>query len=307
VNGDPVAAARESQESIELASRVAEMKPDDVAAQEALSHTYQEHGYQEGFAGHHAAAENAVDTAVQIMETQYRLRPTDLAVESHLFDSYASRLAILPYDEPGLAAIEHFLTLAQKSLAYDLRTFSAKNNFTGWRDIALDRNNLGIISYIKGDYSASLDAFRAASAAMEHTAADEHNAGAEFDRTRIRMNLSRALVETKHLDDAQIELEKSRPIWETIRQRTDTYEVQYFVAECEEELGTIELQRALAAKNPKQQLRAWQSAHDWFAKSVPHFEPILKVASLSIWDRPPAERAKSGLTRSAAEIQRLEN
>jgi hypothetical protein len=67
------------------------------------------------------------------------------------------------------------------------------------------------------------------------------------------------------------------------------------------------MQKALAAKNPKQQLHAWQSAHGWFARSVPRFEPILKVASLDIWDRPPTERALSGLTRSTEEIHRLED
>ena len=105
--------------------------------------------------------------------------------------------------------------------------------------------------------------------------------------------------------DAQSQLVTSKSILEGILQRTDTYEVQYFLAVCEEELGRIEMQRALAAKNPKQQLHAWQSAHAWFAKSVPRFEPILKAASLNVWDRPPTERAQSGLTRSAAEIQRL--
>jgi eukaryotic-like serine/threonine-protein kinase len=307
VNGDPAAAARESQQAIDLASTVAKMKPDDAAAHEALGDTYEEHAYQENFAGHHAAANDAVDKAVEIMEAQYRLRPTDSAVEIHLVNSYVARLAILPYDQPTAATIEHFLTLAQKCLDFDLHRMDTTHDFRIWRDIAIDWNNLGLLRGVKGDWSAGLDAFRAASTAIEHTTADADNAEAELNRTRFQMNLARALIEAKQLDDAQSELVRNRSALEAILQRTDTYEVQYFLAECEEELGSIEMQRALAAKNPKQQLHAWQSAHAWFAKSVPRFEPILKVASLNIWDRPPTERAQSGLTRSAAEIQRLED
>jgi serine/threonine protein kinase len=307
VNGDPAAAARESQQAIDLASTVAKMKPGDVAAQEALGDTYEEHAYQESFAGHYTAADHAVDKAVEIMEAQFRLRPTDSAVELHLINAYNRRVAILPYEQPTAAAIEHLLTLAQKVLAFDQRRFETTNDPRFWRDIAADWNNMGDLRGVIGEWSAGLDAFRAGSAAVEHTTSDTHDAQAELDRTRINLGLARALVEVKQLDEAQIELARSRSALEAILQRTDTYEVQYFLAECEEELGTIEMQKALAAKNPKQQLHAWQSAHAWFAKSVPRFEPILKVASLSIWDRPPTERAISGLARSTAEMQRLEN
>jgi serine/threonine protein kinase len=307
VNGDPAAAARESQQSVDLASIVAKMKPDDVEAQEALVDTYLEHGYQESFAGHHAAADDAEDKAVEIMEAQHRLRPADPAVERHLITAYSGRLLILPYDQPTAAGMEHLLTLAQRNLAFDLRRMEAANDFRIWRDIAIDWNNVGILDGVKGDWSAGLDPFRAAAAAIEHTTADAHNAEAEVNRARIRVNLARALVETRQLDDAETELMKVRSTLAAILQRTDTYELQYFLAECEELLGSIEMQRALAAKNPKLQLHAWQSAHEWFAKSVPRFETILKVASLNVWDRPPTELAFSGLARSTAEIQRLEN
>jgi serine/threonine protein kinase/tetratricopeptide (TPR) repeat protein len=307
VNGDPVAAARESQQAIALASTVAKMKPDDAAAQEALGDTYGEHAYQENFAGHYAAADAAADKAVEIMEAQFRLRPTDSGVELHLINSYVARLNILPHDQPTAATIEHFLTLAQRSLEFDRRRFETTNNLRIWRDIAVDWNSLGILLGVKGDWSAALDAFRAGSAAIEHTTVDAHNAEAELTRARLRVNLARALIEASHLDEAQSESATSRSMLEGILKRTDTYEVQYLLAHCEEELGSIEMQRALAAKNPKQQLHAWQSAHAWFAKSVPRFEPILKVASLNIWDRPPTDRAFSGLTRSTAEIHRLED
>ena len=307
VNGDPVAAARESQQSIDLDTTVARMKPDDVAAQEALGDAYKQHAYQEDFAGQHAAADDAADKAVAIMEAQFRLRPTDSAVELHLINTYVFRLTILPHEQPTAVTLAHFLTLAQKSLEFDLRRMATTNDSRIWRDIAADWNNLGLLRAVKGDWSAGLDAFRAATAAMEHTAGDAHNAELELNRARIRLNFGRALIEAKQLDDAQSDLATSRTILEGILQRTDTYEVQYFLAECEEELGRIEMQRALTARNSKQQLHAWQSAHAWFAKSVPRFEPILKVASLNIWDRPPTERALSGLSRSAAEIQRLED
>lgn len=307
VNGDPIAAARESQQAIALASTVAKMKPDDAAAQEALSDTCAEHAYQEEFAGHYAAAGAAADKAVEIMEAQFRLRPTEPGVELHLINSYVARLNILPHDQPTAATIEHFLTLAQRSLEFDQHRFETTNDWRDWRDIAVDWNSLGILLGVKGDWSAALDAFRAGSAAIEHTTIDAHNAEAELSRARLRVNLARALIEAKHLDEALSESATSRSLLEGILKRTDTYEVQYLLAHCEEQLGSIEMQRALAAKTAKQQLRTWQSAHAWFARSVPRFEPILKVASLNIWDRPPTELARSGLTRSAAEIHRLEN
>jgi eukaryotic-like serine/threonine-protein kinase len=307
VNGDPVAAARESQQSVDLDTTVTQMKPDDVAAQETLGDAYEEHAYQENFAGHHAAAADAADKAVEIMEAQFRLRPTDSTVEMHLINSYVARLSILPYEQPTAATIEHFLTLAQRSLLFDQRRMETTADPRMWRDVAVDWNSVGILNGVKGDWSAGLDAFRAASVAIEHTTADAHNAEAELIRSKVRVNLARALVAASELDEAQAEAATGKSALEAILQRTDTYEVQYLVAECEEELGSIDMQRALAAKNPKQQLHDWQSAHAWFAKSVPRFAPILKVASLNIWDRAPTEQALSGLARSEAEIQRLEN
>jgi hypothetical protein len=50
-----------SQQAIDLTSTLAKMKPDDAAAQEALGDTYEVHAYQEDFAGHHAAADDAAD------------------------------------------------------------------------------------------------------------------------------------------------------------------------------------------------------------------------------------------------------
>jgi eukaryotic-like serine/threonine-protein kinase len=306
VNGDPAAAAKESQQSIDLDSSVAAMRPDDVTAKEALANAYAVHGYQESFAGHHAAADGAADTAVAIMEALYRLRPGDPEVERKLFDTYSKRLTILPYDQPEPAAIERNLSMARKVLEFNLRRLDPEHDLSSWRSIGVDWTNVGIWSYLKGDYAASLEAFRAAAAAIEKTAADAHNAQAQLDIARIRMNLARAQVAAGKFDDAQIALLRNISNIEAILRRSDTYEIQYLLAECEEEVGSIEVQRALAAPNRGRELQAWQSAHAWFSRSVPRFEPILRFASLGIWDRPPVDRALTGLTRSTAEIHRLE-
>jgi eukaryotic-like serine/threonine-protein kinase len=307
VNGDPAGAAQESQQSIALASTVAAMKPDDVIAKEALADAYAVHGYQESFAGHHAAADDAADTAVAIMEALYRRRPNDPEVERKLFVCYSRRLTILPHDQPSPAAMERNLNMARKVLAFNLRRLDPEHDLSSSRSIAVDWTNVGILTYLKGDYSESVDAFRAAVAAVEKTAADAHNAQAQLDIARMRMNLARAQVAAGAFDDAQNILLRNTANIEAILRRTDTYEIQYLLAECEEELGSIEVQRALAAPNRGRELQAWQSAHAWFSRSVPRFEPILRVASLGIWDRPPVDRALAGLTRSTAEIHRLED
>ena len=198
--------------------------------------------------------------------------------------------------------------MANKVLTSDLRQMDAskEQSLLRWRSIGVDWNNLGIWSCVKADYAACLDAFRAEVAAMEKTTADSHDMGAALDLVRARLNLARAQISAGQLDVAHDGLLGNKAQIETLLAGNNTYEIQYFLAECEEELGSIEAWRAAAAKNREQQLQAWQSAHAWFAKSVPRFAPILKVASLTIWDRPPAERAASGLARSTAEIHRLE-
>ena len=308
VNGDPAGAAQESQQSIELASFVAKLKPDDPLAQEALAQAFQIHAYEESFAGHHAAADDAADKAVAIMEALYRLRPGDLVVEDRLLHAYSNRLTVLPYDQPAPAEVERRLTMANKVLAANLRQMDTdkEHPLSSWRAISVDWNNLAIWSCVKADYSACLDAFQAASSAIDKTTADPHNMGATLDMVRVRMSLARAQVALGQLDVAKDGLLANKSRIETLLASNNTYEIQYFLAECEEELGSIDAQRAAAAKDRKAQLQAWQSAHAWFAKSVPRFAPIIKVASLTIWDRPPTERAASGLARSTAEIQRLE-
>jgi hypothetical protein len=308
VSGDPAGAARESQQAIELASTVAAARPDDLPAQWALAEAYQIHAYEESFAGHHATAAQSSDKAVAIMEGLYRLRPDNKDVEARLLRSYSNRLTILPYDKPTPPDMERGLAMANKALTGDLKILdeSKEHALSLWRSIGVDWNNLGIWSCVKGDYSICVDAFGAERVAMEKTTVDSHDMGAALDLVRARINLARAQVSAGQLDIARDGLMSDKAQVETLLAGNNTYEIQYFLAECEEELGTIEALRAAAAKHRKQQLQAWQSAHTWFAKSLPRFAQILKVASLTIWDRPPAERAAAGFARSAAEIHRLE-
>lgn len=86
----------------------------------------------------------------------------------------------------------------------------------------------------------------------------------------------------------------------------DTLEILYFLANCETQLGAIAAQRAQLARAPGQQLQLWQLAHTWFEKSVPRFQPVVRMATLDIWDRVPVDDALTGLSRTASEIQRLQ-
>ncbi len=307
VNGDPRGAAKDSQVGIDLSEKVAAIRRDDPAAAEALARAYDVHSYQESILGDHDAARDSADKAVAVLEALSRQRPEDQNIHTHLFDAYHARLQVFPRSTATASEVEGSLELARKIMAFDeQRRSDSGNDLLYWRSIAIDWNTTGIWTALKGDYAAAVDAFQKAAAGMEKTMADAQNAQAQLDYGRLRMNLARMQVAAGRLDEARQELLTNRRLFETILQRTDTYEIQYFIAASDEELGTVELQRALAAKDPKQQLQAWRSAHDWFARAVPRFQPILKVASFDIWDGAPPARAVAGLTRSTAEIQRLE-
>jgi tetratricopeptide (TPR) repeat protein len=308
VNGDPPGAVKDSQRGIDLSEQVISRRPDDPAAIKALAHAYGVHSYQETMRGDRAAAIDSADNAIAAMEILYRLRPNDPDVKVDLFNAYTVRLQVFPRGTPDPMEVERNLQLAHKIMAFDEERFGpdASHDLLYWRTTAVDWNTLGIWTALKGDYTAAVDTFQEAAARMAKTMADAHNAQAEVDSGRLRMNLARMQVAAGRLDEAQKELLVNKTLFETILQRTDTYEIQYFLAASEEELGTVELQRALAAKDRKQQLQAWHSAHDWFARAVPRFQPIVKVAKFDLWDGAPPERAFAGLSRSITEIERLE-
>ena len=120
------------------------------------------------------------------------------------------------------------------------------------------------------------------------------------------MNLERTRFIAGHLAEAHEGFLKNITLIESMHQSGENREVQYFLAVCEEELGSIEARWAEGAKDPAQQLRQWRSANAWFAKSAPRFKHLLGAASLDFWDRAPVDRASAGLDRSAGEIVRLE-
>jgi tetratricopeptide (TPR) repeat protein len=307
VSADPVAAARESLQAIELCSSIVAREPQSLSAQVRLANAYEIHSVHEGYAGHDAASVEAADKAISIMEALYRLRPGDRDIEHQASVAYNARLMV-PASKPAPAVIEQDMQLAYKALkvSQHLLDTDPRHDLSEWRDVAVAWNAVGMWASVKGDQVAALDAFRASLVMMEKTSADADNAQVQLDLARVRMNLGRAEATAGLLDAAYDRLLKDVDLLESILRQTDTYEIQYLLAVCEEELGTIEEQRALAARNPQQQLRAWQLAHTWFARSVPRFQPILRVARFGLYDRPPIDRASAGLTRSTAEIQRLQ-
>jgi tetratricopeptide (TPR) repeat protein len=308
VSGDLAAATQESRQAVDLSFKVSEMRPDDVTATVALATAYRVHGGNELWAGHYPAAVEAADKGVAVMEPLYRLWPDDREVARTLGSAYSSKL-VLPYDQISPEDLEQKLMFAHKALALDMHLFDTdpQHEMSNWRNIGADWNGLGILLTLKGDLPAAVDAFRTASADMEKTTADTHNAQAQVDVARSHMNLERARFAAGHLAEAHEGLLKNIALLESILRDNDTREIQYLLASCEEELGSIEAQWAEAAKDPAQQLRQWRSAGAWFAKSAPRFKRILGAASLDIWDRPPVDHAIAGVARSTAEIRRLED
>jgi len=308
VNGDLKGASQESGLAIDLSIKVSQMKPEDVAATMALATAYRVHAANELWAGHSAPAVAAADKAVTVMEALYRRRPDDREVQRNLGSAY-SAVQVLSYEPLSPDAIERKLAFAHKALALDMHLFDTdpKHEISNWRNIGSDWNGLGILLFLKGDLPAAVDAFQTAAADMEKTTADAHNAQAQVDVARSHMNLERARFAAGHLAEAHEGFLKNIQLIESMPQSKESREVQYFLAVCEEELGGIEAQSALEAKDPAQQLREWRSANAWFAKSAPRFKSLLGAATLDVWDRPPVDRASAGLTRSAAEIRRRED
>jgi tetratricopeptide (TPR) repeat protein len=306
LNGDTAAAARESQQAIALLSTAASLKPDDAAAQEALLIAYKLHAYHAGLSGHDEAATDALENGIAITEALYRRRPDDPEVAHYLALSYRSQFharALI-----SQAGMPRYLDRLRKALDIDqrLRDSDPEHELMHLRAISADWNEIGIINFLRGDLTTSVDALRTALAMMKLTAADTHNAQVQVDIARIAMNLGRVLIAAGQLDEAQMLLTGNTALAKGILERTDTLEIQYFLANCETQLGTIEAQRALSAQTPGRQLQLWQTAHTWFEKSVPRFQPVVRMATLDVWDRAPVDDALAGLSRTTSEIQRLQ-
>jgi tetratricopeptide (TPR) repeat protein len=306
LSGDTAAAARESQQAIALLSTAAALKPDDAAAQEQLISAYKLHSYHAGVSGQDEAATDALEKGIAIAEALYRRRPDDPQVAHYLALSYRSQFHSRALNSES--GMPRYVDRLHKALNIDerLRDSDPQHEIMHFRSVSADWNEIGITNYLGGDLMASVDALRTALAVMKRTAADTHNAQVQVDIARIAMNLGRALIAAGQLDEAQTLVTGNAALAKGILERTDTLEIQYFLANCETQLGAIEAQRALSAQTPGQQLRLWQSAHTWFEKSVPRFRPVVRMATLDVWDRAPIDDALAGLSRTTSEIQRLQ-
>ena len=308
VNGDPGGAAQESLKGVELSAKVAAMKPDDVAAKRQLADAYKMHSIQEFYAGNFTAAAEAADKAVSILETLRLLRPEDRGLERAISAAYSARLNIIPPVVPSPSVIEQKLKLAREVLTLDqhLLDTSSSPDLLGWRYVGASWNTLGLWNSLKGDYAAAAAAFREAVVAMEKTAADTHNAQAQLDLARVSVSLGRAETGGGSLEEAHRQLVRTLSLADAVVQHSNTYETQFVLAESEEELGRIEEQHALMTNDPVQQLREWRAARNWFQRSVPRFEPIIRVAKFGAYDQEVIDRASAGLARSSEEVRRLE-
>ena len=308
VNGDPAGAAKESLKGVELSAAAAAMTPDDLTAKQRLAQAYGMHSVQELYAGNFASAAEAADKAVSILETLRRLRPDDRDLERAVSTAYNVRLSVIPSVTPSPDVIERSLKLAQEMLRLDqnLLDTDPTHALSGWRFVGASWNTLGMWESLKGDHVAATAAFRQAVAAIEKTTTDAHNAQAQLDLARVSVSLGREEFARGLLAEAQNEVARSKSVVDPLVQHSSTYETQYILAECEEELGSIAEQRAMTSSSRARQLHEWQEARAWFKKSVPRFQPIARAAKFGVWDQAPIDRAAAGLERSTAAIRQLE-
>jgi eukaryotic-like serine/threonine-protein kinase len=306
-SGDGTAGATESQRAATLAGDLSAADPADADARSTLVLAYRVHAYNASLAGQHQEAVAAADKAITVAEQLQRDRPGDVATERLLADAYGDRTAILPPTASG-PDIEQNLALARKALAIDERLIKAESSpaVAHWRSVAVDWGHIAILLFEKRDYAGALAAFRAAQALVAKTLVDAHDTQAQVDMARLRMNLGRTLAVVGRLAEARELLQNDIALLNDIMRTNDTQEMQFLVAVCEEELGTIESRLAeQAGADRTARLHHWSAAAGWFERSAPRFRRIIAGVTLNAFDRPPVDRAFEGLARSHAEIDRL--
>ena len=312
LTGDIRAAVAESQQSVDIFQQLAAAKPHEAAAQDRLARAYSVHAFHLGWSGQTEAAISSVYQGVALTEELRHKDPSNLTFEFHLSTQYGNAGVIVQARGFQPATIEESLSFERKALALDqhLLTVDPEHALRYQRSIAADLANIGIELYERGDYAGALKQYDAALDAGARTATDTNNSQARLDVARITMHAARALFASGRSDAAATAFTRSVDALNAVAARGDTMETKYLLANCEMGLGLIETQRATATAVPDRagQARHWRAAHDWFAASVPDYERLLKEAKFTL---PPQEtrgydQALAGLTRSKAELARLE-
>jgi non-specific serine/threonine protein kinase/serine/threonine-protein kinase len=250
-----------------------------------------------------------VTRAVAILEDLHRQQPGDVRLEYQLAVAYGSAADVMALGDLGPQMHSQSLELRLKALEVDehLVALTQGRNATYVRAAGGDHVNLCAWFSDAGDFARAVEQCRAAQPLLQALRTDDKNAQGRLDVATLDWNLASALIGARRMNEASTLLEANVRTLEDIEQQTDTVEVQYLLAACEQALGTIHADRAASARpGSTAQLRGWRTARDWFGKAVPRFERVTSRVTLEYPDRKPMDSAIAGLDKSRAEIARLE-
>ena len=259
--------------------------------------------------GGHDKAVPFARRSVAILEELHRENPGDTDLEYQLGVAYGTAGDVLATGEPGSEVVQEALELNLKALAVDERLVEHTHgrNTAYVRALASDRVNLCQHYTDTHEYDRAIELCRGAQPLLQSLTTDDRNGQSRVDIAVLNWNLSYVLLAAGHIGEASGILEPNIRALEKLASETDTVQIQYLLAACEQGMGKVYADRATRAPaGGSAQRRDWKTAHDWFAKAVPIFEAVSKQVSLDHSDRGPMDDAIAGLARSKAELARLE-
>jgi eukaryotic-like serine/threonine-protein kinase len=247
--------------------------------------------------------------AVALLEILRREQPDDIPIEYQLGLAYSTAGDLVMLGDTSDEAKRKSREMYLKSLAVNerLTALTGGHNATYIRAMLGDRVNLCALFGDSGDFEKAIEQCRAAQPLAQTLRGDGKNVQIRVDGASLSWNLAFALLGAKRMNEAEAVLQENVNTLHEISPQIDTVQVKFLLAASEQGLGAVHADRAAhAPSGSPAQRRAWQTAHEWYAKAVPKFEAVTKTITLEYPDRQPMDDAIAGLKRATAELAHLE-
>ena len=259
--------------------------------------------------GEHEAAVPFSRKSVAILEDLHREKPNDTELEYQLAVAYGTAGDVMATGDHGPELARESLDFNLKALAVDERLVERTQgrNTAYVRALASDRVNICQQYTDTHEYERAIQLCRAAQPLLQSLTADDRNGQSRVDITVLDWNLAYVLLAANRIEEAAAILEPNVRALENLFRESDTVQIQYLLAACEQGMGKVHADRAArATAGSAAQLRSWRAAREWFDRAVPRFEAVSKRVSLDYPDRSTMDDAIAGLTKSKNELARLE-
>ncbi len=313
VLGESAQAVFASQSAVAAFEALAQAQPDS-ATRAALADAYSSHAYTVDEAGQIPGGQNDTGVvyarkAVTILEDLARERPDDVDVAYKLAKAYSSLAITVPGDVPSPDALQESLEFHRKALAVDAHLVAATSgtNSKYARGLLLDRMNVALILNEIGDYRGAVENARAAQPVLARLRADVNNTQVRVDSANLAWPLGRALLALGEVDEAAKVFGQHATVLAELAAESDTLKVQYLRGTMAYGLAEVHSRLASSAgSDSAARLKHWRQASSLYAEAIAHFDRVTASVTLDHMDRHPVEGANAGLTRSKAEIAKLQ-